>query len=57
MVLTDTDAVLGDEIPRPQCREIEAKELNLNTKELGDIILNCNIRGFRSNVESLRELK
>ena len=47
------DAVIGGEIQRVEAREIEANELNNN--DMGDIVLNCNIRGFRTNVEHIRE--
>ena len=46
--------VIGAEIPRVPCTEIEADTLNA-TDQTGDLILNCNIRGFRANVENTRE--
>ena len=45
--------VIGEEIPRTRCSERPAEYLN--KKELGSTILNCNVRGFRSNVDRINE--
>ena len=50
----DDMVVIGAEVPRVPCTEIEAEDLNAPGQN-GDIILNCNIRGFRANVENFRE--
>ena len=55
MVLDESAAdVIGTEIPRVNCVGIDASQLNTKDHE-GDLVLNCNIRGLRANLENLRE--
>ena len=51
--MDDDTMVIGEEIPRTRCSERPAEYLN--KKELGSTILNCNVRGFRSNVDRINE--
>ena len=46
--------VIGPEIPRAKCTLIDASDLN-SINHNGQLILNCNARGFRSNLENIRE--
>ena len=46
--------VIGPEIPRAKCTCIDASQLNSKNHD-GDLVLNCNARGFRSNLENIRE--
>ena len=56
MVLDDHEVadVIGPEIPRVKCTCIDASQLDSKGHD-GDLIINCNARGFRSNVENIRE--
>ena len=46
--------MIGPEIPRVKCTCIDASQLDSKGHD-GDLIINCNARGFRSNVENIRE--
>lgn len=48
------DDVIGPEIPRAKCTLLDASDLNTKNHD-GHLILNCNARGFRSNLENIRE--
>ena len=49
----DETLIIGEEIPRTHCEERPGDYLN--KKELGITILNCNVRGFRSNADRINE--